>query len=153
DFDRNPRRDFLLHGYAELPVVWPGPPSTEDGLGERGTGTCATEVLIGPYATRIDRSGRCGALGPTVEYVAVRKEVSVVVRPWTRGDRRHPLGRVGVDVPPLVRRWMQVASDVRLQRCLAVAENVVGGADAWADVVVTGYALLRFKNDRRRNGN
>src|SRR5215203_7226771 len=46
---------------------------------------------------------------------------------------------------------MQIPSDVRFERCLAVAKHVVGHADSRAEIVVALDTLLRGQDDRRRD--
>ena len=86
-----------------------------------------------------------------VQDVAVDDEVAVVVGPGS-GHARHDLGglrRVVQRVPAVVRRRRQIVPEVELDRRLAVAEHVVGGAEARRDVVERVDPVGARERDRR----
>src|SRR4029434_223775 len=126
--DADTRDDRVLHAGRELPVVLPGVPAGENRRVIRSrAGDFRPESEVGDLSAGVDAAGRGRALGQRVDQVAVRGEVAVGIGPGTGDARDNPvagrnaLGRI---------ESQPVLADVRLDGRSAVAEDVVGAADA-----------------------
>src|SRR4030095_11554702 len=115
-----------------------------------------TDELVRPeqqvvdLAAGVDAAGRRRALRRRVRQVAVRDEVDAAVGPRTDhiwvtepcgGAARNAERRVGVRQQIADAGALQIFADADLERRLAIAEDVIGRAHAWRDVVVAGHAV------------
>ena len=133
DLDRDARQHLLLDRGAEAPVAGPHAPA----LAKRWIEIAGEDVL--PEG----RIGNCGTfvVQPTIQEIAVRDEVLVRVGPDARRRPLQPAARPQCAVRQPVLCRLEVPAGIQLQRGLAIAEDIDGGAASRRDVVIRMDAI------------
>src|SRR5262249_29655315 len=151
------REELLLDRHAEGPVRRThAPPAEHTRVVVGADELIRPEQQVVDLAARVDAAGRRRALRQRVPQIAVRNEIAVVVGPRARhiwvAERRGGAAwnaerRVRIRYQIADAGALQILADADLQRCLAVAEDVIRGAHARRDVVVAGDAVGAREGD------